>query len=237
MKYIVPESWNPKKYQNIHDEIGEITTVFQYFNEIQAGFPNPTESKLLYQHIDNRLTDLFSTANTKTLVNFGVCYAHIDSVLASKFPEINFIGIDRSILTKAFNESKFDRLSNLQFINDDIIHFLDNNKFEGGVFSHTRTLCLLPKVFINSLYEAIANARFRYIVCVEQFGISRQTFEPYRFSEEDQESVAYRDGMYIHNNPALLKNAGFSIERSELVKTDHPHEDFHFVSITAKRNA
>ena len=210
--------------------------MFNYFNQIQAGFPNPSESKLIYEHIDNILTDLFSTTEIKTFVNFGVSYAHIDSVIASKFSEINFIGIDRSILTKAFNESKFDHLRNLQFINNDIFHFLDKNKVERGVFFHTRTLCLLPKVFIERLYKAVASTKFQYIVCVEQIGISRQTFQPYQFSEEDQPSVAFRGEMFIHNYPALLKSAGFSIERSELVKTDHPHEDYHFISITAKRN-
>ena len=136
----------------------------------------------------------------------------------------------------SMDSKEFSRIRNMQFIADDVFQSLKKNKFDDGLFFHVRTLVLLPKVFIERLYEAVAQAKFQYIVCVEQIGISRQTLQAYQFSEEDQPSVAYRDMMYIHNYPALLKRAGFSVVRSEIVKTDHPHEDFHLLSITAKRN-
>lgn len=218
------------------DDLHELKTALKYAKQIQEGFKGPSESKQLYSHIETILTDLFLDEKTKTFFNFGVSYANIDSILASKFSEIQFIGIDRSIFTKAYNESLFAHLHNLQFVAGAIFEFLDKNQFPEGIFFHTRTLVLLPKVFIEKLYKAIAKAKFQYIICVEQIGISRQTLQAYQFSEEEQSSVAYRDMMYIHNYPALLKGAGFSVERSELVKTNHPHEDLRLLSISAQRN-
>ena len=216
------------------DDLRELRCALNYVYN-HEGFIGRSESKQLYAHIETILTDLFLNEGIKSFFNFGVSYAHIDSILASKFSEIQFVGMDRSVLTKAYNESQFSHLRNLEFIAGDIFQYLDKNSVERGVFFHTRTLLLLPKVFIERLYKAIAKANFQYIVCVEQIGISRQTLQAYQFSEEDQPSVAFRGGMYIHNYPALLRSAGFSVERSELLKTDHPHEDFRLVSFTAKR--
>lgn len=220
------------------DDLHELQVAMQYARQIKEGFEGPSESEKLYAHLDSILTNLLSKLNIPTCLNFGVGYAYIDSLLAAKFPKTQFIGIDRSRLTKAYNEMHFSHLKNLHHVAGDIFQFLDENKnmFDGGVFFHARTILLLPKSFIEKLYEAVAKAKFQYIVSVEQIGISRQTLQSYRFSEEDQPSVVYRETMFIHNYPALLKNAGFSISRAELVKTDHPHEDYRFFSITAKRN-
>lgn len=218
--------------------MSELQVAVKYAKQIQDGFKAPSESAKLYAHLDTVLSDLLRSNKIQTVLNFGVGYAHIDSLLASKFPYIQFIGTDRSRLTKTYNEMHFSHLQNLHFVADDIFRFLDMEKerFKGGLFLTARMLLLLPKPFIEKLYKAVAQAGFRYVVCVEQAGISRQTLQCYRFSEDEQPSVAYRETMFIHNYPALLKNAGYSVSRAELIKTDHPHEDYRFLSITAESN-
>jgi hypothetical protein len=217
------------------NSLDELKTALGYKNEIERGFPRPGESKELYRHTELILSDLLEEA--KYLVNFGVCYAYIDSILALKYPDVQIIGIDRSKFTKLLNEGDFSPKKNMQFVADDVMTFLANKDFENGVFFHTRTCCLLPKSFIELLYKEVAKAGFSQIVCIEQVGISRQTGVPYKFSNNDQPSVAFRWGMYIHNYPALLTKAGYTVTRAELLKTDHPHSDYRMLSITASRDS
>ena len=194
-----------------------------------------SESKILYQHINSVCSVLIEKTNAKDFFNFGISYAYIDSVLAKQFPSVSFSGIDRSNFTKLLNELNFSNIDNLTFHSGDVFDYLQNNQSQNGIFFHTRTLTLLPKEFIEKLYKSVTQAGFKYIVCMEQVGISRQTMKPYEFSEENQPSIAYREGMYIHNYPYLLEKVGFSVERSELLKTDQPHSDYRILSITAKK--
>ena len=225
------------KYSTAHygytDELAELRAALKYKKQIEGGYPGPSESKQLYKHAEIVLSELLG--HSKFFVNFGACYAYIDSILALKFPDIQFIGVDRSKFTKLLNESSFSGLTNMEFVAEDVLAFLENKDFENGIFFHTRTCCLLPKPFIQLLYKLVAKAGFSRVVCMEQVGISRQTGVPYKFSDEEQPSVAFRWGMYIHNYPEILNNAGYSVTRAELLETDHPHRDYRILSITACR--
>ena len=55
----------------------------------------------------------------------------------------------------------------------------------------------------------------------------------YNFSYSDQNSVVYRQNMYIHNYPFLLKKNGFKLSRIQNLYTDHPHSDFRILSFCA----
>jgi hypothetical protein len=234
------EGENANSYSSSYgyaDDLVELKYAAAYEKEVREGLDgeNKSETKQLHEHAEAILTDLISKEKIKTLVNFGVSYAHVDSVLAGRFPDVQFIGIDRSQLTKAFNELHFSHLPNLRFFAGDIFEYLEKNVCEGGVFLHSRTLLFLPNSFIEKLYKAVAKSKYKYIVCIESIGISRQTLRAYEFSDKDQPSVAYRGALIIHNYPGLLRKAGFAVERSELVKNDHFHEDYTYLSITAKR--
>ena len=94
---------------------------------------------------------------------------------------------------------------------------------------------LLPKEFIEELYQSVYSSGFKYISLMEQIGISHQTYKCYDFSDKDKPSVAYRGGMYLHNYPGILKKCGYRVIESKLIKTDHPHEDFRFLYILAEK--
>ena len=162
--------------------------------------------------------------------------AHIDYILAEQFPEIKFVGIDRSKLTKAFNEINYPQKENVELIAGDIFELLGNRRFDGGMFFHMRTLTFLPKGFVNKLYSAANNANFKYLIGFEPLGISRQTKKAYQFSLIDQQSVAYRGHAFIHNYPELAQRAGYSFIESGLIKTGHAHEDYRIIYFIAKRD-
>lgn len=216
------------------DELAELETAVKYARQIDRNFPGPSESRQLYSHAESRIDHVLRGGGVEHFLNFGVSFAHIDSLLAKKHPQIKFTGIDRSNLTKAFNQACFSSIQNMRFVSDDIFHFLSQLQISNGVFFHCRTLVLLPPSFIRRLYRAVAKAGFNQIVCMEQVGVSRQTGKPYEFSEKKQDSVAFRDGMYIHNYPEFLIEAGFRPTAMELVKTEHPHPDLRIFSAVAR---
>ena len=80
----------------------------------------------------------------------------------------------------------------------------------------------------------IRKAGFKYIVGFEPLGLSRQTGGPYVFSLTPQSSVAYRGHAFIHNYPNILFDTGYSVIDSQLIKTDHAHEDYRIVKFVAE---
>ena len=114
--------------------------------------------------------------------------------------------MDRGLFTKLYNENLFNEIKNLEFKSVDIFDFLKNEKNAGNsVFFHMRTMPYLPPSFVSKLYKAVFAAGYKYIVGVEQVGISRVTYQDFDFSEELRPSVIFRDEMFIHNYPGLLK--------------------------------
>jgi len=221
------------------NEDAELATLLQYKTQIdKKKTDDHSESGKLYDHALEAISSLLNEDGAiQKVFNFGVSYAYIDSLLADKFPKTNFVGIDRSIYTKCVNDALFKTSGNLEIIFGDVFDVLKNNNFDGCIFFHTRTLVLLPEDFIKRLYKAVELAGFKYIVCIEQIGVSRFTNEPYEFSITPQNSIPFRDGMYIHNYPGLIDEAGYQIKKSQLIKTNHPHPDYRFLSIIAEKSS
>ena len=218
------------------DDLAELNCAIKYLKQINAGFPTPSESKVLYERSVEILTDFLSKYGELELLNFGINLAHIDYILAESFPKVKFVGIDRSKLTKAFNEINYPGMENVELIAGDIFDLLDKRCFKNGVFFHMRTLTFLPKGFIDKLYTAARKAQFKYLIGFEPLGISRQTKKAYEFSLDQQPSVAYRGHAFIHNYTELAHRAGYSIMNSGLIKTDHAHEDYRIIYFIAERN-
>lgn len=219
------------------DEVAELMVAYKYWNQLQKkDFDSmPAESGVLYEETVQRVSGLFKTdPGIKTFFNFGVCYAHVDSILAQKHPDIQFLGIDRSKYTKLFNEDNFSQIKNMEFVTGDIFDYLKGKKFPDGVFFTARTLVYLPMNFIQRLLKCVRDAEFRYIVGFEQVGISRETLKPYEFSLEVTPSVLFRNNFFIHNYPALVSQAGYDLQSVELIKTKHPHEDYRFMNFVAQ---
>ena len=213
------------------DEISEFGATMAYYHTVREilnkdPIADHRETKVLFERIQETICDLLTEdTNIKYFVDFGVCYAYLDTYFAEKFPHLECIGLDRSRMTKIFNDMSFPDIRNYQTSNENIHDFLNKRKFPGGIFFTSRTLTYLPKSFIEELFTAVSKAGFKYIVGFETVGISQQTFEPYKFSDTPQPSVIYRTSLYIHNYPALLKNAGYKIIDIALIKTGHKEED------------
>jgi hypothetical protein len=213
----------------------ELMAMYKYKKQIDSNFPEPSESKALYNHIIEKSSILIEAIKPTCYLNFGVSYAYTDSILASKYKNVQFIGIERTSSAKLFNDFYFSNIENLTMIYGDIFETLKNGNFKGGIFMHSRTLLLLPQIFIRNLYKAVYEAGFTHIIGTEQYGISRQLKKAYQFSYNYQDSVVYRDFMYIHNYPNILADTNFKLKRIENIETEHPHNDYRFLSFEAER--
>lgn len=211
----------------------ELTTAHKYKKQIDEGFVGPSESKRLYEHILATASELIRNSNAPCHFNFGVSYAYTDAALARQFPDVTFYGIERTDAARIYNERFFADINNLRILSGDIFDLLSKQRFDGGIFFHSRTLLLLPEEFIRKLYAAARLAGFKYIFGTEQYGISRQTGRPYEFSFAPKDSVVYRDFMYIHNWPNILLDSGFELQKIVSVRTNHPHEDCRILSFQA----
>jgi hypothetical protein len=210
-----------------------LSCAHNYKEQIDDGFKNPSESKKLYEHIIDTSSALLDKDKVGTYFNFGISYAYTDAILAKKYEKVKFIGIERTEAAQIYNNRFFAEIKNLKTLSGDIFEILKKNRFDEGIFFHSRTLLLLSKEFIDKLYNSIYRAGFRYIVGMEQHGISKQTCKFFNFSYSDQSSVVYRQNMYIHNYPFLLKKNGFKLNRIQNIITDHPHSDYRILSFTA----
>lgn len=188
--------------------------------------------------IINKVEDVFDRMfamgpGIKSVLDFGVSYGHINSVIAKKRPDVQMYGIDRSPLTKMYNEHYFGSVPNLHFVAGDVFDLLKGVKFDA--LFHMRTATLLPKNFNINLYEKAAAAGVDWVLGAEPLGMSWQTSSPYEFSYNDKPSVSFRNHMFIHNYPSMLKQAGFNLRHAELTKTSHNDPNFGFVVFIAER--
>ena len=218
------------------DDSVELDAVMYYRSQLRnPNFENiPSESAVLYQHVLDAFEKLLRDDIAITSVlDFGVSYAHVNSVLLQRHPKLKIIGCDRSELTMAINRVDFGKIPNLVLRSGDVFECIGQHGPIDVLF-HMRTACLLPVDFLNRLYEQAKAKGIRYIVLAEQMGLSWETDVGYEFSEEEQKSVLLRWKMWIHNYPAILKTAGFNVEWSEVFGTKHANPNLKFLLIVAK---
>jgi hypothetical protein len=231
---LIPENPADTGYTGDH----EIMTFLQYRSQLRDERSlNLSESRVLYEKIIDTVSDVLeSSIDIKTMVNFGVSYAYIDSVLARRFPQVQFVGVDRSPFTKALNEVEFSEVPNMHFFADDIFRHLKHNSYSDGLFFHSRIGLLLNRPTVENIYRTAFNAGFKLIIGFEQFGLSRETVMPFTFSLRDTGSVHFRGNMFIHNYPSLLLKAGYRLEMFEIFKTGHPAPDFRIAAFVARKD-
>jgi hypothetical protein len=215
---------------------GDVRVLLRYRTEVRAGLPENNEAGALYAAQERLLVDLLTRrADLTGMFNFGVCYGHIDSLLARRFPDRHFAGIDLSPLSKTLNDADFADVPNLSFHAGDVFEHLKRTTYPGGLLFSSRTLVFLSKEKVGRLYAAAREAGIAAIAGTEIVGISRATGQPYSFGLDERPSVPYRGGMIIHNYPELLNRAGFSMTHWEVIKTGHVHPDYRIVAFTAER--
>lgn len=220
-----------------YSEFDEIGSVLQYIKETRdleacKHLPSYHFSKLTLENISEILD---RDDQAKGSFDFGISYAYNASLLAKKYPQKTFSGIDRSHYTKAINEADFGDIPNLSFQCGDVLKHLAETKYDDNIFFHARTLCSLSKSFISDLFSHVKQANFKYIVGLEVVGVSIFTGESYPYSYEEQKSSVYRDELYLHNYPELLKKAGYELTKFEHYQIPGFRKDYRILVYQAER--
>ncbi|MCX7312141.1 MAG: hypothetical protein NTV56_10540, partial [Alphaproteobacteria bacterium] len=175
--------------------------------------------------------DTIKALNVPTVINFGCLYGWLENELH----KVGFAatGVDRSQGTAALNRAEFPGPT---FAASDILDFLPGCDLAGRCFAHLNTGTLvLPNVLAES-YRLAHAAGARYVLIFEPNGGSRITGRYFPYSTEPRQSVVFRDGMLLHNYPALLRGAGFRVIRQEVLHPLHPHRDYRSIFFLAERH-
>ena len=192
------------------------------------------ESPVLYEHTIAKASELILENKITTFFNLGICYPYVDSQLAKKFLDTKFIGIERTEILPILNNHFFADQKNMVSICGDLFDYLKSNSFTNSVFFHSRTMTLLSKSFVERTYKSAAQAGFSFIFGNEQIGVSRESGLPYVFSFSDKPSEIYRKTMFMHNYPAILKEAGYETIYVEAIQTGHPDPDYRILSFIGR---
>ena len=202
---------------------------------IKVGTTTEASAALFKKQVDV-LTELLTRETTVgTILNFGVSYAYMDSLLAKRFPGRAFCGIDLSKYTQALNKIEFGHMKNMKFFHGDVFELLDREDFTSDLLLHSRTLCTLPQSFVENLYGTCFEKGLRYIVGFEQFGLPRPHCEPFTFDETDKPSVHWRNLLSIHNYPGIAVKCGFHIETAFAFEISRWSPDYRVLCFVAKR--
>ena len=193
------------------------------------------ESRALYKHVISTSQALISNEKIGTFFNLGVCYPFIDSELAKFFPDVTFVGFERTAVVPLLNNHYFAHQTNMHAEAGDLFEHLASKNYNNSVFFHARTLTLLPKTFVEKTYRSAHKAGFEFIFGNEQTGISRSSKKSFQFSYSDTPSELFRRHMLTHNYPAILSASGWDVIYADLIQTEHQDPDFRIFSFIAKR--
>jgi hypothetical protein len=218
-------------------ETEELSVAKMYKGEALSGQYKAAETPAFLSEAESVLTDLIKTSNPKRIINFGVSYAYLDSLLAAKFPQVKFIGIDRSQVVCDLNAADF-KSQNMQFLASDIGDWIASQEdLSDSIFFHMRIGILLPQKFMDELYGKLAAKNIIAICGFEPVGVSRETNTFMAQSYDEQRSRLFRDTLYIHNYAGLCAKRGYKMSYLNYIKTAHIDSDVRMLSFVARRPA
>jgi SAM-dependent methyltransferase len=185
----------------------------------------PSEPVFRARYVRDRIREFVPKG--LTILNFGCSYGWLEGQLA----EYRMVGIDRSETAMRRNRQKFKA----DFIAGDIFDHLATARVDALCHINVGTY-FLPR-FISKIYGAATAAGAQYIIAFEPSGRSRQTGQYFDYSTEPRETVVFRGPMLLNNYPALMREAGFSVLHSDILRPPHPNRDFRSFCAIAKRVA
>lgn len=216
-------------------EAEELRVANMYKGDVLSGQHKNAETPLLLAEAETVLSNLIKSGSVKHVVNFGVSYAYLDSLLATSFPSVQFLGIDRSRVVCDLNNRDF-KSPNISFLAGDINDWIAQQAdLSDTVFFHMRTGILLSQKFLDDLYAKLTERNVLAICGFEPVGVSRETNSFISQSYNEHPSMLFRDTLYIHNYAGLCAKHGYKMSYLNYVKTAHIDSDVRMLSFVAQR--
>jgi len=197
-----------------------------YKEEFETRDFSARETPFLVDRVIEEVSALLSEGYYKQVVNFGVCYGYLDSVLAHRFPDILFVGIDRAPAVKELNEKSFAEYPNMDFVAGDVLEWIrDQTDLSSTLLLSVRTLVLLPKDFVQALFQSLYAKSCTGILVFEPYGLSREINDLPLWGG-DGKTVLFRDSMHLHDYGAISQEFDYACVKHEFLATGHVDQDY-----------
>ena len=204
-------------YVDHYDEQHELEVWEKYRAMIVSG--QEIEITFRLRYVRDRIKEL----PVSRVLDFGCSYGWLEGQIPG------MIGIDRSEEAMRRNRAEFP---NNEFVVGDVFECLSSHKIDA--FCHINVGTYFLPTFIAKLYAAARDSGAEYLIAFEPSGISRQTNRYYNYTTEPQDSVVFRGPMLLNNYPQLMKDAGYSLVHSAILKPPHPHADYRSACFIAR---
>jgi len=188
------------------------STIERYRIQLTHPFKYCTTARHINECSDERLYDAINHgANIRSIVNYGAFYGLIDAERAVRWPNIQWMGVDRDATAIAASTNDFTAPNLTFMVADEPIEALRRQTMVGdAALIHTRTGAMMTPRKLSCLYEAARSHGFRCIIGSEFVGenlLKRRYFNP----QTDETSSACTSQVFNHNYKKLLHDAGYTI--------------------------
>jgi hypothetical protein len=163
---------------------------------------------------------LNSDSAIKTVANVGASYAHVDNLLAQRYPSIDFIGVDFAANLAEYN-SEFNR-ENLKFESGYAMEMLEQGRLKADVFFFGNAAYEIKNLEIRRYFELFRSSGAKYVVLNEPIYPlpGGAIVDPMSVSVEESKPVYSHQGIgvsrhgplgRVHNYKGMLEEAGFEV--------------------------
>lgn len=174
------------------------------------------------------------------IVNIGVNYAHIDSLLAQQFPVVRFTAVDFATNLQDFNR-EFQR-DNLEFVSGYALELFEQGRLNADVVMMSSVAYEIKNAEIRRYFETIAS-RSRYLILNEPIYLmpGGAAIDPDQVALEDSKPVFSYAGRtrrkpgplaLVHNYRAMLEAAGFELLHYQVFRPSFT--DLRMVNVIAR---
>jgi hypothetical protein len=179
----------------------------------------------------------------RSVMDIGVRYAYIDALLAAKFPDVEFVGIDFMPNLRELN-ADFTQ-ANLRFVTGYALELLEQDRLRADVAVMVDTALTINNLELRRYFRLLAE-RTRYVVIDDPLhrspgggvedplsldvGRSLPVYTPPVKITTLPGPLCYR-----HNYKAMLEEAGFDVMHYKVFRLGH--YDLSLVTVVARRNA
>lgn len=213
----------PALDNDVYDEAFASNTWWNYWYHFNRYGKTQHSEGILDKVVPQYLREYLESTDLplRQLIEVGTMCAEPLYRLAQRFPDCEFIGVDRQPILKKNNDKAYRR-PNLRFVADDIAHFLSTSRASirpPSMLLHVRTSPFFYPAGLQQMYEQCAEADVEYIALVEHYGFSSVEVKFVDFEIMARDGEARAQYLTHHNYKRILARAGYEIIYTRMLGT------------------
>lgn len=214
--------------------------------ELRRNYFSTTPIERTFQGLLLPLIDLVvqSDSTLKTVANVGASYAHVDSLLAQKYPGIDFVGVDFAANLAEYN-SEFNQ-PNLTFRSGYAMEMLEQGLLNADVYFFGNAAYEIKNLEIRRYFELFHSSGAKFVVLNEPIYPlpGGAIVDPMSVPVDESRPVYSHQGLgvskhgplgRVHNYRGMLEASGFDVIHYHVFRPSFT--DLRVVHVIAKRNS